>query len=190
VVEEMQPTINPDAEPRKSTQAARPSAAGAALKGIPLASEMDWIRAEIWASDERVKRLHTSGLSPLDDTNALMLSSDNNPQSYKDAMSQSDSAGWTNSIAEELQSFKSLNIWTLIPRSNVPVGQKVIPSKAVFHYKPDEHRNVVRHKTRIVVKGFAHKQGIDFNDTFAPVAHMEMMCTILHISVSLNWDIH
>jgi hypothetical protein len=81
---------------------------------------------------------------------------------------------------------KAHNVWTLIPRSEIPTRRKVIPSKAVFHYKLDESKNFARHKTRIVMKGFAQKLGIDFNNTFTPVARMELMCTILHIGAALN----
>jgi hypothetical protein len=78
----------------------------------------------------------------------------------------------------------------LIPRSDVPIGRKVIPSKAVFHYKLDVNGNVARRKTRIVVKGFAQKLGINFNNTFMLVARMESMRTILHIGATLDWEIH
>jgi hypothetical protein len=193
MAEDEAPTINPKAEPRRSTQATKPSAAGATSKGIPHASKMHCIQMEIWASEERLKcQCNDKDISsPLQDgLDLLMLSSNDDPQDYKDAMSRPDAADWTKSIAEELASFKAHNMWTLIPRSEILIGHKVIPSKAVFHYKLDESGNVARHKTRIVAKGFAQKPGIDFNDTFTPVACMESMRTILHIGMALNWDIH
>ena len=46
------------------------------------------------------------------------------------------------------------------------------------------------HKVCVIVKAFAQKPGIDYTDTYAPVAHLESTRTILHIGASLNWEIH
>ena len=43
---------------------------------------------------------------------------------------------------------------------------------------------------RVVAKGFAQKPGIDYTDTYAPVARMESTRAILHIGASLDWEIH
>src|SRR6266481_199021 len=89
-----------------------------------------------------------------------------------------------------MKSLQEHKVWTLVPRSEVPAGQKVIPSKPVFHYKRDSDGKVVRHKVQVVAKGFAQKPGIDYTDMYAPVACMESTRTILHIGMSLDWEIH
>jgi len=93
---------------------------------------MDRIREEICSSKDRLKAQKNSGatavaapVSPLSSDNLFCLSSDNDPIDYRDAMSRADSVGWMESIGEELQSLKDHNVFTLIPRSEVPVGHKV-----------------------------------------------------------------
>jgi hypothetical protein len=179
----------PDSEPRRSTRSTKPSVAGTASKGIPHESNMDRVHEEIRASNE-CTHLRKADAALYKDADLTLLSSDNDPKDFKDAMSHADTAEWRTSIGEEVQSLKDHNVFTLIPRKEVPVGRKVIPSKAVFHYKLDESGNVARRKSRIVAKGFAQKPGIDFNETYAPVARMESMRTVLHIGATHDWDIH
>ena len=81
-------------------------------------------------------------------------------------------------------------VWDLIPHDQVPTGRKVIPSKPVFHYKWDSDGKIICHKVCVVAKGFAQKLGIDYTDTYAPVVHLELTRTILHIGASLDWEIH
>ncbi len=50
--------------------------------------------------------------------------------------------------------------------------------------------NIVRHKVRVIAKGYAQKPGIDYTDTYAPVARMESTRVILHITASLDWEVH
>src|SRR5882724_10995044 len=78
----------------------------------------------------------------------------------------------------------------LVPHDQVPVGCKVIPSKPVFHYKHDSDGNIIWHKACVVAKGFAQKPGIDYMDTYAPVACMESTEVLLNIGTSLDWEIH
>jgi hypothetical protein len=49
--------------------------------------------------------------------------------------------------------------------------------------KKNEHDTVIRHKARLVVKGYAQCQGIDYEDVFAPVAHMEVVRPLLALVV-------
>lgn len=53
-----------------------------------------------------------------------------------------------------------------------PAGVKLLKTKWVFRLKEDEAGRSVRHKARLVVKGFLQRPGIDFEDTFAPVAKL------------------
>jgi hypothetical protein len=73
---------------------------------------------------------------------------------------------WVLAMQEELNNFKRNEVWSLVPRPK----QNVVGTKWVFHNKQDEHGVVTRNKARLVAKGYAQVTGLDFEETFAPVA--------------------
>jgi hypothetical protein len=70
---------------------------------------------------------------------------------------------------EELNNFKRNEVWSLVSRPK----QNVEEIKWVFRNKQDEHWVVIRNKARLVAKGYAQVAGLDFVDTFAPVARLK-----------------
>jgi hypothetical protein len=56
--------------------------------------------------------------------------------------------------------------------------------------KKDEHSAVVRHKARLIVKGYAQRQGIDYDEVFAPVARMEAVQLLLALAAHEGWEVH
>jgi len=97
-----------------------------------------------------------------------------------------DAQQWQAAYEEEMRSLHKHMVWDLGPHDQVPVGHKVIHSKPVFHYKHNYVGNIIWHKVCVVAKGFAQKPGIDYMDTYAPVAHMESTWVLLHIGASLD----
>jgi hypothetical protein len=59
--------------------------------------------------------------------------------------------------------------------ADLPRDHSMIILKWVFKLKSDEAGAIVKHKARLVARGFVQREGIDFDDTFAPVARMESM---------------
>ena len=90
---------------------------------------------------------------------------------------------------EELSQLKKKKTWELVPR---PLNKNVIGAKWVFRNKMDEAGKITRNKARLVCKGYAQLEGIDFVETFAHVARMESIRLILayasskHIKV-IKW---
>jgi hypothetical protein len=82
---------------------------------------------------------------------------------------------WVLAMQEELNNFKINEVWTQVPRPK----QNVVGTKWVFCNKQDEHRVVTRNKARFVAKGYAQVAGLDFEETFAPVARLESIHILL-----------
>jgi hypothetical protein len=66
---------------------------------------------------------------------------------------------------------------------DVPEDKDVISVKWIYKTKKHAEGNVQKHKERLVARDFPEKPGIDFNETFAPVAHMNIVRTVLSISM-------
>jgi hypothetical protein len=87
---------------------------------------------------------------------------------------------WVLAMQEELNNFKRNEVWSMVPRPK----QNVVGTKRVFRNKQDEHGVVTRNKARLVAKGYAQIAGLDFEETFAPVARLES------IRILLAYDAH
>nr|GFA80745.1 retrovirus-related Pol polyprotein from transposon TNT 1-94 [Tanacetum cinerariifolium] len=73
-------------------------------------------------------------------------------------------------MQEELDQFVRLKVWRLVPR---PEGKSIIKTKWIFKNKKDESSLVIRNKARLVAVGYSQQEGIDYDETFAPVARIE-----------------
>jgi hypothetical protein len=82
---------------------------------------------------------------------------------------------WVLAMQEELNNFKTNEVWSMVPRPK----QNVVGTKWVFRNKQDEHGVVTRNKARLVAKGYAQVTGLDFEETFAPVARLESIRILL-----------
>jgi hypothetical protein len=88
------------------------------------------------------------------------------PYRVEDALRDSD---WVLAMQEELNNFMRNEVWHLVPHPN----QNVVRTKWVFRNKQDEHGVVTRNKARLVGKGYSQVEGLDFGETYAPVARLE-----------------
>jgi hypothetical protein len=82
---------------------------------------------------------------------------------------------WVLPMQEELNNFKRNEVWTRVPRPK----QNIVGTKWVFRNKQDEHGVVTRNKARLVAKGYAQVAGLDFEETFAPMARLESIRILL-----------
>ncbi|GJS77976.1 gag-pol polyprotein [Tanacetum coccineum] len=71
---------------------------------------------------------------------------------------------------DELHQFDRLKVWELVDK---PFGKMIIKLKWLWKNKKDEDQTVIRNKARLVAKGYAQEEGIDFEESFAPVARLE-----------------
>ncbi|GJZ52239.1 retrovirus-related pol polyprotein from transposon TNT 1-94 [Tanacetum coccineum] len=89
------------------------------------------------------------------------------PKNVKEAMTD---PAWIESMQEELLQFKKLDVWVLVPALD---SIKPLTLKWLFKNKHDEENTVIQNKTRLVLRGYRQEKGIDFEESFAPVAKME-----------------
>ncbi|KAA0026117.1 gag-pol polyprotein [Cucumis melo var. makuwa] len=79
----------------------------------------------------------------------------------------------------ELLQFRRNNVWTLVSK---PEGVNVIGTKWIFKNKIDETGCVTKNKARLVAQGYTQVEGVDFDETFAPVARLQAIRLLLGIS--------
>jgi hypothetical protein len=89
------------------------------------------------------------------------------PKDIRHALSDNN---WVISMHEKLENFETNQVWELV---DPPPGCKPIGTKWVWKNKEGEKGEVVRNKSKLVAQGFSQKEGIDYEETFAPVAHLE-----------------
>ena len=108
------------------------------------------------------------------------------PASLKEARQRSDWPKWDDAILKELASLKAAKTWELV---RCPKDRNVISSKWVLRLKRDSEGEIDKHKARVVAKGFTQREGIDYFETFAPVARLTSIRIILAIAARNNWKI-
>ncbi|KAG7559036.1 Integrase catalytic core [Arabidopsis thaliana x Arabidopsis arenosa] len=90
---------------------------------------------------------------------------------------------WFKACHEELNQFSHHEVWDLVPK---PANVNIVGTKWIFKNKTDEEGNVTRNRARLVAQGYSQVEGIDFDETFAPVARLESIRFLLGIACLLN----
>nr|XP_029717511.1 uncharacterized protein LOC115260614 [Aedes albopictus] len=94
---------------------------------------------------------------------------------------------WMDAVEDELALLESNEVWKLVKR---PASIKPLRSKWVFRLKEDEHGNAIKCKARLVVKGYLQKPGMDYQETYAPVAKLTTIRTVLAVGVQRRCFFH
>ncbi|XP_043692925.1 uncharacterized protein LOC122643365, partial [Telopea speciosissima] len=105
------------------------------------------------------------------------------PKNIKEALEDSD---WIVAMQEELHQFERNNVWELVPK---PKNHSIIGAKWVFRNKLDEDGSIIRNKARLVAKGYNQQEGIDFDETYAPVARLESIRMLLAFACHKNFKL-
>lgn len=88
---------------------------------------------------------------------------------------------------DELRSHVGNNTWTLVPRASLPKGTKVIGTKVVLKLKRDADGQPERYKARVVSVGFQQKEGMDYDEVFAPTAQLTTIRVLHACSCRCAW---
>jgi hypothetical protein len=94
---------------------------------------------------------------------------------------------WINAMNEEMESIKKNDTWDLV---DLPKEKECIGVKWVYKTKYKANGEVDKHKARLVAKGFAQEYGVDYNETFAPVARLDTIRMVLAIAAQHNWKVY
>jgi Reverse transcriptase (RNA-dependent DNA polymerase) len=109
-----------------------------------------------------------------------------NLKTYAEAMSRPDAAQWEMACADEMRAFEHMGVYEVVLH---PAGQKTVGSKWVFCIKRRPTGEIQKYKARIMAQGFTQIEGIDYDKTFAPVAKLTSIRTILAIAAKLNLEV-
>ena len=108
------------------------------------------------------------------------------PDTYKEAITGPDAQNWITAIHEELHSHYVNGTWELVP---LPPDRTPVGSKWVFKVKRTKDGQLERFKARLVAQGFSQRPGVDYNETFAPVAKLDSIRVLLSLATVNDWEI-
>ncbi|GJZ70371.1 putative ribonuclease H-like domain-containing protein [Tanacetum coccineum] len=94
---------------------------------------------------------------------------------------------WFQAMQEEIHEFDRLDVWELVPP---PDSAMIIALKWIYKVKLDEYGDVLKNKARLVAKGFRQEEGLDFEESFAPVARLEAIRIFIANAASKNMTVY
>ncbi|KAG8475459.1 hypothetical protein CXB51_032225 [Gossypium anomalum] len=95
--------------------------------------------------------------------------------------------GWKQAMDDEIAMIEKNKTWELVPR---PTNRKVIGVKWVYRAKQNADGSLNKLKARLIVKGFSQKYGLDYMETFAPVARLDTIRLLIALAAQKQWKIH
>lgn len=110
------------------------------------------------------------------------------PATYSTAMNSLDAKQWKAAADDEMASLRKAGVYELVARS--AAKGRVISSKWVFKVKLRSDGSLERHKARLVARGFSQIEGVDYSETFAPVAKFQSIRCILALSAMHDLELH
>ena len=116
----------------------------------------------------------------------IILIDQDEPRTYLEVVENPDSEKWLEAMRSEMDSMSENQVWTLV---EPPEGIKPIGCKWVFKKKTDMDGNVQTYKGRLVAKGFRQIQGVDYDETFSPVAIVKSIRILLAIATFYDYEI-
>ncbi|KAL0400359.1 UNVERIFIED_CONTAM: Copia protein [Sesamum radiatum] len=172
-------------------------------KGFPSDNRRDEVLIE--ESSEEPQHDSTTSFEPIDHTDSapvlrrsaresrvperygfvgLTSQLDNYPNTYGEAMLDIDSDKWLEAMKSEMDSMGSNQVWTLV---DPPKGVKPVRCKWVYKHKLGADGEITAFKARLVAKGYTQRPGVDFEETYSPVAMAKSIWILLGIEA---WSIY
>ncbi|GJS41481.1 retrovirus-related pol polyprotein from transposon TNT 1-94 [Tanacetum coccineum] len=95
--------------------------------------------------------------------------------------------GWIIAMQEELNQFERNKVWTLVPK---PHGKTIIGTKWIWKNKMYKNGIVIKNKARLVAQGYNQQKGIDYKETFAPIARLEAIRIFLAYAAYMGFMVY
>jgi hypothetical protein len=106
------------------------------------------------------------------------------PSTFEEATSRQ---VWRDAMMEEYNSIMKNDVWEVVPR---PEGKSVVTSKWLYKLKHAADGSIEKYKARFVARGFSQVEGVDYDETFAPVARYTSIRAVISIAAEMGWKIH
>jgi transposase InsO family protein len=106
------------------------------------------------------------------------------PTKFEEAIQDSN---WVAAMKSEMEALEKNHTWKLL---DLPEGKKTVGCKWVYSIKYNAEGKIERYKARLVAKGYTQTYGIDFQETFSPVAKLNTVRVLLSLAANLDWSLH
>ncbi|CAI7817938.1 unnamed protein product, partial [Closterium sp. NIES-53] len=196
--EVQQPTPSPNLPPRRTTQGKRDAVRGGAKEGAAkerpkrAAHPRDFLKYErlgvpkaLLVQEEEYEE-EKGAKGEMEQICCFGVNLPHEPASMEEALAGDDREAWLASREDEFQSHMENETWTL---TNLPPGRKALDCTWVSRVKTDAEGRLERRKTRLVIKGFQQREGIDFQEVFAPVAKAPTLRLLLAAAAVCGWKV-
>jgi len=117
---------------------------------------------------------------------ATELATGDDPLTYKAAIKSRHANEWQQAMKAEYNMLVQMNTWELAPK---PKDRKIVGGKWIFKTKRNSDGSVKKFKARFVARGFSQVHGIDFNETYSPVAQRSTLRMFLAVIAMFGWNV-
>jgi hypothetical protein len=117
---------------------------------------------------------------------AAVQAAGGDPKSLREAQTRSDWRSWKEAMDRELSTLQQAGTWETVP---CPTDKNVVDCKWVYRTKYSANGTIDKHKARLVARGFTQIYGVNYLETYSPVAKLASLRTILVLAARLDWDI-
>lgn len=116
-----------------------------------------------------------------------MIASGDEPRNFREAMRSPDKRFWLDAMDTEMNSITALGTFKLV---EAPPNANIIDTTWAYRIKRHHTGEIYQYKARLCARGFTQVAGVDFFETFAPVAKIESIRLLLAMAAALDWEIH